>query len=82
MFLVPMTAVPVNADNNILVITFGYKINRLSEEVACFIIYKLAREVKYQLAVTSAVLHIIILEYTVISLIIIFIFLLDAGVIL
>ncbi|OPZ83348.1 MAG: hypothetical protein BWY74_04470 [Firmicutes bacterium ADurb.Bin419] len=76
MLLVPMAAVPVNAGNDAFIITFGYKINRLSEEVTCFIIYKLTREVEYKLSVTSAVLHVIILKYAVVSFIIIFIFLL------
>ncbi len=77
MLLTPMATVPVNAVNDAFIITFRYKINRLSEEVTCFIINKLTREVEYKLSVTSAILHIVILKDTVVSLIIIFILLLD-----
>jgi hypothetical protein len=80
MLLVPMAGVFVDDINNVLVIRFGYKINRLAQKVACFIVYELTGEVENKLSIASTVLHIVVFEDAVVSFVIIFIFLLGAVV--
>lgn len=80
MLFVPMASVSVDAVNNMIVIGFGYKINRLAQKVACLIVYELTRKVKDQSPITSTVLHIVILKYAVVAFVIVFVFLLGAGV--
>jgi hypothetical protein len=80
MLFVPMAGVSIDAVNDILVIGFGYKINRLAQKVAGFIVYEFTWEVEDQFSIASAVLHIVVFKDAVVSLVIVFIFLLGAGV--